>query len=200
MDEIEKDQTDQSDQSDQSDLFPPHWSPARPLVLDVGCHRGTFLVALAETRPDCDIPGIERQFGRVDRVLRKIERLGLPNAWAVQGEAHETLKRLPDSRASEIHVLFPDPWPKRRHATRRLVNSEFIAECARVLRPSGLLRIVTDDAPYFEQVRQAVAETFVFFSDLKETSNACDFPATEFQKKFIEQGKPFFEVAAFRSC
>jgi len=175
-------------------IFPSYWSPDRPIVLDVGCHRGTFLVSLAETRPDHDILGIERQSSRVTRVLRKIERLGLPNAWALQGEAYETLKRLPAARAAEIHILFPDPWPKRRHAPRRLVNTEFLVECARVLHPVGLLRIVTDDAPYFEQVRQTAATAEAF----TPSTETLVFPETEFQKKFIEQGKPFFEIVLHR--
>jgi len=183
-------------------FFPPHWSPSRPIILDVGCHRGTFLVALAEARPDCDILGIERQTERVARVLRKISRLSLPNAWAVQGEAHETLKRLPAARAAEIHILFPDPWPKRRHAIRRLVSAAFLAECARVLRPDGLLRIVTDDAPYYKQICNAVKSKKSFQLSENEEPEVprrgapllVTFPLTEFQKKFIEQGKPFYEL------
>lgn len=140
--------------------IPPAWliPGAPPLVLDVGSHRGSFLLALAEQEPQHNILGIERQKERVIRTRRKIERLGLPNAWASRSRGLEALAAFSDDSVAIIHVLFPDPWPKRRHSSRRMVSAGFLKECLRILKPGGLLRFVTDDLPYARDVEKHAME------------------------------------------
>ena len=175
--------------------LPVSWIESGGLVLDVGCHRGTFLVAMAAENPNLNFLGIERLSARVLRTNAKIQRLGLANAVAVQGGGLEIVRLLPDGVSEAVHVLFPDPWPKRRHASRRLVNREFLAECSRILRPGGIFRFVTDDASYADAVSGLLAG--VDFP-LVPVIGARDFPETEFQKKFREAGKPAREFLVCR--
>lgn len=165
---------------------------APPLVLDVGCHRGSFLLELAPREPGHNILGIEKLALRVSRTRKKIERLGLPNVWASQSGGLEALRALPPGSVTMIHVLFPDPWPKRRHADRRLVNPEFFAECLRVLRENGLLRFVTDDAPYAAAVLKYQAQ----FPALQPMDLAHDaYPPSGFELTFLGLGKPVHRFA-----
>jgi len=141
--------------------LPSEWfaPDALPLEVDFGCHRGVFLTGMAELHGRANFLGIEKQAARVGRCRSKIVRRGIVNAWAVRGEGVEAVRQfLPDGSVAIFHVLFPDPWPKRRHAGRRLVNEEFLAEVRRVLRPNGMLRLMTDDEGYFQEMRQNVAE------------------------------------------
>jgi len=144
--------------------LPSEWfaPDALPLEVDFGCHRGVFLTGMAELHGETNFLGIEKQAARVGRCRSKITRRGLANAWAVRGEGVEAVRQfLPDASVAIFHVLFPDPWPKRRHAGRRLVNEEFLAEVRRVLRPDGVLRLMTDDEGYFQEMRQHVAEQWL---------------------------------------
>lgn len=175
--------------------FPEGWG-GRPLQIDIGCHRGTFLAAMAQGLPETDFLGIERLSARVERSNAKFARLGLANARALRAGGLEAVKELPAGCAAGIHVLFPDPWPKRRHAPRRMVTHEFVAACARVLVPGGFLRVATDDAPYAEAIRATVAadREFVLGGEIPE------FPPTEFEQKFNAAGKPHSVVFALRAA
>lgn len=164
---------------------------APPLILDIGCHRGSFLLALAAQNPPFNILGIEKQSARVGRALRKIQNQGIPNAWAAQSGGLEALKRLPLAAIAGIHVLFPDPWPKRRHAPRRMVDGSFLAEAARVLVPGGFLRFVTDDEPYAEAVRH-LAEGLPAFQPREWEPSL--FPVSAFEETFRTLGKPIHRL------
>lgn len=169
-------------------LLPPDWhGPASPpLEIDVGCHKGLFLVEMARLHPEHNFLGVELQSERVEKTRKKIRSLALSNATVVRAEGHAAVQALPDSCADAIFVLFPDPWPKRRHHDRRLVQPGFLRECVRVLKPGGILRLVTDDAPYAVAMREA-AETV---PDLIPTTDSRVYPPTEFQKKFLTDSRP----------
>lgn len=172
------------------DVVPAGWlaSGAPPLEIDIGCHKGTFLVAMAAAWPERNFFGIDRQSSRVERCLSKAARLGLANVAAAFGEGLETVARqLPARCVDVIHVLFPDPWPKRRHHARRLVNQAFLTEAARVLKTGGFLRLMTDDAAYFGAMREA-AGAWVTVEDPR------DYPATEFEKKFRAVGMAIYAL------
>ncbi|MEX1117439.1 MAG: tRNA (guanosine(46)-N7)-methyltransferase TrmB, partial [Terrimicrobiaceae bacterium] len=165
---------------------------APPLVLDVGCHRGSFLLPLAAQEPQHNILGIERQKERVIRTRRKIERLGLGNVWASRSGGHEALRAFANDSVAVIHVLFPDPWPKRRHSSRRLVDTKFLGECHRILKRDGLLRFVTDDPPYAWAVEKFSRD----IPTLKpETNPLPAYPPSGFELTFTELEKPIHRLA-----
>jgi len=170
-------------------LIPPTWfeSGAPRLEVDFGCHRGTFLLGMAEKYPEVNFLGIEKQGARVEKCLKKIRRRGLTNALAVQGEGAGSLARwLPEQSVSVVHVSFPDPWPKRRHASRRLLNRDFLEATARVLSAGGILRLMTDDRAYFLEMKNLLAGGW----EECPWEDGVERPATAFEKTFLALGHP----------
>ncbi len=129
----------------------------RPLELEIGSGKGTFLLAESGARPEVNFLGIEyaRRYWTfaADR-LRRGERA---NARVVLAEASTFLREfIPDESLSAVHVYFPDPWPKTRHHRRRLLNSAFLKLIASKLEPGGRLSIATDHREYFDKIALAV--------------------------------------------
>jgi tRNA (guanine-N7-)-methyltransferase len=151
---------------------------------------------MARQHPERNFLGIERQAERVAKTGKKIAALQLSNASVVCAEGLETLRGLPADCAGHIHVLFPDPWPKRRHHSRRLVQAAFLDRCHEILKPDGLLRLVTDDANYAAAMRAVAAEDVRFRRQDQEDR---EYPLTEFQKKFLAEGRPFFTLLLRRA-
>jgi tRNA (guanine-N7-)-methyltransferase len=164
-----------------------------PVEIDLGCGDGSFLAALASENPDKDFLGIERLVGRVRSACGKIARSGLKNARVVQSEISYALERLlPENSVASFHLMFPDPWPKRRHAPRRLVNKKFLALLHRALATNGTVRIATDDTEYYRQIMRLVSESshFAVISDAA--------PATamsKFEKQFTLDGVKIHRLA-----
>jgi tRNA (guanine-N7-)-methyltransferase len=181
------------------ELLPSGWTGpgAPPLEFDVGCHKGLFLVEMARLHPGRNFLGIERQGERVEKTQKKIRLLGLSNAAVVRADGLEALKSIPPDSVDCIHVLFPDPWPKRRHSSRRLVQAGFLDRCLAILKPGGLLRLVTDDQNYADAMRDVAAGCAAFSPEAEEGR---DYPLTEFQKKFLAEGRPFYTLLLRRNA
>jgi tRNA (guanine-N7-)-methyltransferase len=131
---------------------------ARRLVLEIGFGRGEFLLALAEAEFDTDFIGIEVSWKRALKMARKVARARLANVLLTVGRGEELLRdAFAPGLLSEIWVNFSDPWPKRRHAERRLVSPSFAALSARALAPGGTLFVATDDVPYAHQIDEILA-------------------------------------------
>jgi tRNA (guanine-N7-)-methyltransferase len=167
--------------------IPAAWieASALPLEVDFGCHRGAFFIGMAAMNPATNFLGLEKQADRVNKCLRKIGRLGLANAFAVQGLGAEPLKKLlPSASVTTFHLYFPDPWPKRRHAGRRVFQVSFLEEIRRVLRPNGTLRLMTDCESYFCEMRDLtrVGWNEMPWEDGRETVE------TAFEKTFRAMG------------
>jgi tRNA (guanine-N7-)-methyltransferase len=120
-----------------------------PRVVEIGFGNGDNLIHMASTRPDVDFLGIEVHRPGVGRVLLDIERLGLRNVRVSNHDAVEVMGgQLAESSLDEVLVLFPDPWHKKRHHKRRLLNAAFVALLASRLKSAGVLRAATDWEPY----------------------------------------------------
>ena len=168
--------------------IPTEWlqHDAPPLEVDFGCHRGTFFIGMAALHPSSNFLGIEKQADRVSKCSARITRQGLPNAIARQGTGCEALRELlPDQSVSVFHLYFPDPWPKRRHAARRVFQSDFLQQIRRVLRPDGILRLMTDDEPYFLEMRELTSVGWVH----KPWDDGREPVHTAFEKTFLSMGQ-----------
>ena len=173
---------------DIADIFPR----AAPLEVDLGCGDGTFLVALAERFPERNFLGIERLLGRVRSACGKAARSGLRNVRILRVETSYAVEYLFPPRSVEVvHLLFPDPWPKKRHHRRRLVTEGFLAAVHRVLVPDGRFRIATDQEDYFQSIRQLISPAFFVEEDAKRADG---FPLTTFERHFRASGSPIYRL------
>jgi tRNA (guanine-N7-)-methyltransferase len=157
-----------------------------PLIVDLGCGDGAFLAKVAAENPDQNFLGIERLLGRVRTACRKIERAGLTNARVMRFEISYAVERLlPLKSVAAFYIMFPDPWPKRRHAPRRLITESFLLALHRALRPDGTVRIATDESEYFRQITRLVAQSSHF-----SVIDDAPFPAatSQFERRFMHAG------------
>jgi tRNA (guanine-N7-)-methyltransferase len=162
-------------------------------VVDLGCGDGAFLAKIAAENPGKNFLGIERLLGRVRSACRKIERAGLTNTRIMRFEISYAVEQLlPIDSVATFYIMFPDPWPKRRHAPRRLITENFLLSLHRALRPGGTVRIATDESDYFRQITQLVAQSS-HFSLIDDAS----FPAamSQFEKRFVQAGMSIHRLA-----
>jgi tRNA (guanine-N7-)-methyltransferase len=128
-------------------------------VLDVGFGDGEALVTNALNNPDVDYFGIEVHEPGIGHLLLLLERTAIQNVRIVGRDAADVVPELvPDSSFDFVDLFFPDPWPKKRHHKRRLVQPPFIAELARVLKSGGFLHVATDWADYARHTREVLAQ------------------------------------------
>lgn len=165
--------------------------PARPLEVDLGCGDGTFVAGMAERFPERNFLGVERMLGRVDKTLRKIQARGLSNARILRLESSYTVAwLLPRASVTRLHLLCPDPWPKKAHAPRRLVNQdEFLDGLTRVLIPGGEFLLKTDDRPYFEDALASLEKRQHQFTRLDWPEDAFFYQTTDFEKGWLNLGR-----------
>lgn len=124
-----------------------------PRCLEIGFGIGEVIGALAQANPDIDYLGIEVHRPGVGRLLQQCAQANLSNVRIVCHDAVEVLQSgIADETLQEVLLFFPDPWHKKRHHKRRLVDPAFVALVAGKLRPGGILRMATDWQPYAEQM------------------------------------------------
>ena len=159
-------------------------------MLELGCGDDTFLQGMAMRYPERDFLGLERMLGRVEKTLRKISQADLSNAKVLRLESgYSTGWLLPTASVSRLHLLCPDPWPKKKHFARRLVNQEeFLNGLARVLKPGGEFLLKTDDAVYFEDAQVSLAAR-PEFERLDWPEDAFFYPTTDFEAHWLAMGR-----------
>jgi tRNA (guanine-N7-)-methyltransferase len=128
-----------------------------PRVLDIGFGDGEALLSAAANSPEADHLGIEVHEPGIGHLLLLLEKAAATNVRIVARDAAEVVPlMLDDATFDVVNIYFPDPWPKKRHHKRRLVQPAFVAELARVLKPGGFLHVATDWADYAEHCRLVV--------------------------------------------
>lgn len=165
------------------------FSPAQPLVVELGCGDGSFLLNFAQANPQWNFIGVERLLGRIQKIDRKGRRRGLTNLRGVRIESGYFLEYLlPKHSAEALHVYFPDPWPKLKHRRHRFINERFPALAAQALTPDGTVHLRTDDVDYFEQMLRVFAGDSRF-QKIETTAALLEFK-TDFEVAFNAQGIP----------
>ena len=160
------------------------------IVWEVGCGHGHFLARYAAECPQKNCFGVDISSQRIGRARRKSERARLPNCHFIWAEAREFLQALPTGiTLAEIWVLFPDPWPKKRHHKRRLLQPAFVHALAQRLSSGGYLHAATD----WDDYAQEILATFSAEPLLENT--AADFaerpawrPQTQFETRGLNLG------------
>lgn len=178
-------------------IAPPDWTthlpiddlyPAsRPLIVDVGCGKGRFLTARALGDDTHNYLGIDRLLVRLRKTAKKIQRMQLTNVRLLRIEASYAIEYLiPDGRVAAYFILFPDPWPKKRHHKRRLFTAAFLDSLDRTLEPQGCVHFATDHLAYFEDVHDVLAADERFLAE--DPFVPSDDERSEFETIFRRQG------------
>ena len=161
----------------------------QPLEIDIGCGTGSFLLWAAQTHPQRNFVGVERLLRRLRRVDRKVVRAGLTNARLIRLEAtYLVSKVIPDQTVSTYHILFPDPWPKRRHRARRLIGVPFLTDVHRTLKTGGVINCATDHEDYFGWMQYEFQKTGMFTEEKPEVLP--EEARSDFERTFVTLGKP----------
>jgi tRNA (guanine-N7-)-methyltransferase len=177
----------------QTDLDPMEvFGRKAPLVLEIGSGMGETTAAIAEARPDADFIAVEVHGPGIGSLLNRVAAKDLRNVRVLRHDAVEVLERMiPDASLAAIHLFFPDPWPKKRHHKRRLVQPPFAALAARKLAPGGIVHAATDWPDYAEQIGQ------VFSGNAGLESAESGFvarPATKFETRGKRLGHPIRDL------
>jgi tRNA (guanine-N7-)-methyltransferase len=171
-------------------LFP---AGAGEVWLEIGFGSGEHLLWQAEHHAHVGLIGCEPFINGVASLLGGIEARGLAAIRVHDGDARDVLAWLPDASISRHFVLFPDPWPKTRHAKRRLLSPETVAELARVLMQGGELRFASDSGDYAGQVLLALLTSGAFeWTALRADDwriRPPDWPPTRYERKALSEGR-----------
>lgn len=182
--------------------YPPVGVPAdwfgrqAPLSVEIGFGIGEALLHLAKLRPEWNHLGIEVHRPGVGALLINLEAEQLDNVRLIRHDAIEVLREsLPDASIDELRIFFPDPWPKKRHHKRRLVQDAFLDMALPKLRPGGLLHLATDWQPYAEQMLELLDKR----QDLENTSEGFverpeSRPQTRFERRGVRLGHGVFDL------
>lgn len=161
-----------------------------PLHVDLGCGDGSFLCAMAERMPGKNFLGIERLLNRARTSACKAA--ALDNVRLVRIESSYAVRYLlPAESVETFYLLFPDPWPKRRHYPRRIVTPDFLSSVHAALQKNGSFRVATDDVGYFGRIQEISESDPCFTIDDADV----DLPQSKFGRIFRQQGAPVYWLA-----
>ncbi len=174
-----------------------------PVHIEIGSGKGTFLVSQAQAQSDDNFLGIEWA-GRYYRyAVDRIGRWDLANVRIIRTDAAVFLaESVPDDSVDCFHVYFPDPWHKKRHNKRRLICPANLENLIRCLKTGGQLRIATDHADYFEQMKTVLAERGEQLEEIDfirpTGAREGEYAGTNFERKYIKDQRPIYTIATKR--
>lgn len=174
-----------------------------PLRIEIGMGKGQFLYRLAELHPEMNFIGIEKFSSVLLRAIQKMEEAPLPNLRFIRMDAEEITKVFEKGEVAWIYLNFSDPWPKDRHAKRRLPSREFLSRYDAVLKPEGRLEFKTDNQALFdfalEELEPAGWRTEAVTRDLHHDEALMQGNVmTEYEEKFSSIGNSIFKYIIYR--
>lgn len=172
--------------------FATTFSRSAPIVLEIGFGNGETLVQQASEHPEHDYLGIEVHEPGVGHCLLKTRDAALKNLRLIVHDALEVLtEQVPHNSLRRVNLYFPDPWPKKRHHKRRIVQPSFLQLIAEKLAPSGTLQIATDWANYAQHIDDVIATSDVLVCTTRREHNGdqpLDRPRTKFEQRGLKKG------------
>ena len=166
-----------------------------PTDLEIGSGKGRFLLELAATHPDRNLVAVERAAKYHRLCCQRAARRGLTNVRLIRTTAEDLLFRLLEPRSvANLYVLFPDPWPKKRHHKRRLFTSEVVDAMVDALQPRGRVLVKSDHGEYAQVIGQAL-DRARGLSRLDSEHAFAELPKTGFEHKYLDQGRTIFGFA-----
>ncbi len=167
-----------------------------PVVVEIGFGKCGFLIDIASQQSATNFVGIESSRKYYLKGIKKIERAKLQNVKLMWGEAFHIFNRsIPDHSLSAVYVNFPDPWPKRRHAKRRLIRAEFTALTATKIVPAGIIELSTDAEFYMDDARRVfdADETYELVSYTTSDQEHHSRPyKSDYEKMFLQEGRTIY--------
>jgi len=176
--------------------LPQTFGRSAPTILEIGFGMGETTQALAASRPGDNFLGVEVFDAGVGGLLKRIDASGLENVRIIQHDALEVVRDMiaPDALHG-VHVFFPDPWPKKRHHKRRLVQPPLAALLARRLKPRGYVHCATDWQPYAEQMLQVLTSEPLLLNTAKGYAHRPAYrPVTKFENRGLRLGHGVWDL------
>ena len=162
-----------------------------PLILEIGFGNGETLASMAEANPDTNFIGIEVYPPGIGRLLNNLHHKGLMNVRIIRADATTVIPQCFDKNSlSKILILFPDPWPKKRHHKRRLIQTDFVSMLATKLCPSGVLHLATDSEDY----ATAIHNTIVACRRYQKLATPLSRPVTAFERRGLALKHQIYEL------
>jgi tRNA (guanine-N7-)-methyltransferase len=157
---------------------------AQPVVMEIGYGMGEATWQIAKENPSINYLGVEVHMPGVGKLMARLDEFNLTNVKLIERDVLEVFYyMIEDGALDGVHLYFPDPWPKKRHFKRRIVNQRFIGEVAKKLKPGGFIHIATDWVPYAEWITEQFSQTPLFTGGVIERPDSR--PLTRFEGQGI---------------
>lgn len=173
-----------------------------PIHVEIGMGKGKFIMQLAELNPDINYIGIEKYSSVLLRALEKRKEFELKNLYFIRYDAEYLTEIFDHNEISRVYLNFSDPWPKDRHARRRLTSKEFLGRYDQCLKKEGEVIFKTDNRALFdfsvEEAQLAGWKLRVVTYDLHHSEYLEGNVMTEYEEKFVALGNPIHKLVAYR--
>ena len=179
-------------------LFPSK----QPLLIEIGMGKGQFITTLAKNNPDINYIGIEKYSSVLVRAIEKQTELELPNLKFIRMDAENINDVFAENEVDGIFLNFSDPWPKDRHAKRRLTSIQFFARYEKLLKPEGKIQFKTDNSALFDFSLEEVEATNFKATEVSYDLHSSEWNEgnvmTEYEERFSAKGNPIKRVVFVR--
>ena len=176
---------------------------SNPIYIEIGMGKGQFITTMAKNNPNINFIGIEKYSSVLLRAIQKVEAEEIPNLRFLCIDAKEIVDFFGKEEIDKIYLNFSDPWPKDRHAKRRLPSREFLKRYDQILKPDGVVEFKTDNEGLFafalEEIEPAGWKLDAMTHDLHHNKELCAGNVmTEYEEKFSEIGNPIHKYVIYR--
>jgi tRNA (guanine-N7-)-methyltransferase len=180
--------------------FPSIFGVSRPVEVEIGTGKGTFLVSQAKAHPEVNFLGIEYTNKVYRYAVDRMSRWGLTNVRIIRTEAVDFVKNfIADGSVQAFHIYYPDPWPKKRHHKRRFFSQANLDELLRCLVPGGRIQLATDHEDYWQQMDSVIqaAAARVRRVEFERPAGAAEgeVVGTNYERKYKKEDRPKFFAA-----
>lgn len=172
---------------------------SNPIHLEIGTGRGNFIITLASQNPNINYIALEQKQEVLVQAMRKANNLELKNIRFILGDANHVVNFFGDSELTRIYLNFSDPWPKKRHAKRRLTHKRFLDMYKKMLKKNGEIHLKTDNELLFEfslneAVGQGLIPRNISLNLYREETSVEEHIQTEYEELFMKKDKPIYRV------
>lgn len=171
-----------------------------PIHLEIGCGKGKFIAEMAALHPNINFIAMERVENIIILAMEKVKNAELPNVRFLQTEAHRLPEFFETGEISRIYLNFSDPWPKNRHAKRRLTSEKFLPLYRKVLADGGAIWMKTDNRALFDYSIESFEENGFLLQNVCYDLHHSSFPdniMTEYEQNFSSKGFPIHRLEAY---